>query len=769
MVFYAHSTERTDKSDWEPLLDHLYGVARTAEAAGNAIGIGHSARLAGLLHDLGKYQGAFQRRLEGAGEPVDHSIAGAVTLLDAAEAGGNVDDLAFAQLVAQAIAGHHAGLADRTNADASGASTLASRLEGWDRDALDAQWRRDVRFDTAGLNPGFAWTPERAGTQLALLGRMILSCLVDADRQETERFYAGIGGPPSPPGWPVLEDVLPAARATFDTRIAEFGAPATPLATLRAEVLTHVRERAALSPGLFTLHVPTGGGKTLAALGFALDHAARHGHRRVITAIPFTSIVDQTAAIYGELLGDDLVLEHHSGFDQRSGASREADTRLSGRDKLRLAVENWGAPFVVTTHVQLFESLFAARTTPCRKLHSIAHSVIVLDEAQTLPKHLLAPTVATIDALARHWGCTVVLCTATQPAFDARHYREGHPLGLELEGRELAPDPERLAHELTRTRLVDGGTMDDRALVGALADHPRALVIVNSRTHALQLYRAATDAGLDGLVHLTTRQCGADRKRIIADVKKRLDAGVPCRVIATSLVEAGVDLDFPRVWRAEAGLDQLVQAAGRCNREGKARPGDSIVTVFRAPEHAPPREIAPHVEAMRHVLASHADPFAPGAMDRYFEEVYWQAGEEYLDGKRTRSDQTFTSLARLDPDDPAVPLKVQYRTIAERYRMIESGMVPVIVPADDRARAVIARIGVESVPSGAFARAFQPYTVEVPPRARDRLMAAGHVRFHAEALRADQFAVLESPERYTRETGLVWEDPEYLSVEALMF
>lgn len=762
MAFYAHSTERADKADWELLTDHLGGVADAAEAMGDPIGIGAAARLAGLLHDLGKYQRTFQRRLEGADVSVDHSIAGAAAVLEAAAAA----ETQFAQLVAQAIAGHHAGLPDRTGAEAA---TLATRLEGWDADRLDPQWRDEMQFDPGGLDPGFAWTADRVGAQLALLGRMMLSCLVDADRRETERFYAGRGGPPPPPEWAALADVLPDAHAAFDARIEAFGPPTEPLAKLRGEVLAHVRERAVLPPGLFTLHVPTGGGKTLAALGFALDHALCHGHRRIITAIPFTSIIDQTAAVYRDLLGDHLVLEHHSGFDDHRRSPREADMRRNGRDKLRLAMEDWAAPFVVTTHVQLFESLHAARTTPCRKLHRIANSIIILDEAQILPKHLLTPTVATIDALARQWGCTVVLCTATQPAFDARRCRAGHPLALELEGRELAPDPERLARELTRTRLVDGGTMDDRALIDALRDHPRALVIVNSRAHALELYRAAKDAGLDGLVHLTTRQCGADRKRIIADVRKRLKAGVPCRVIATSLVEAGVDLDFPRVWRAEAGLDQLVQAAGRCNRENEAPVEESIVTVFRAPEHDPPREIAPHVEAMRHVLSTYDEPFSPDAMDRYFEEVYWQAGEDHLDGKRSPSDPTFTSLAFLDRDDPDVPLKVQYRTIAERYRMIESGMVPVIVPADDRAREWIGKIGVENVPSGTIARRLQPYTVEVPPRARDRLLTAGHVRFHAEALRADQFAVLETSERYTRETGLVWENPEYLSVEATMF
>ena len=520
---------------------------------------------------------------------------------------------------------------------------------------------------------------------------------------------------------------------------------------LRADVLSHVRSRASDAAGLFTLTVPTGGGKTLASLAFALDHAARHGLRRVIVAIPFTSVVDQTAAVLKAVLGEEHVLEHHSGIDDDTTGSDDE----SGPGKLRRAMEDWAAPVIVTTHVQLFESLFAARPSRCRKLHNIAGSVIILDEAQTLPRHLLAPTVRMIDTLAANWKATVVLCTATQPAFDASRLPDGHRLALPLAGRELAPHPERLAREMKRVRLAFVGEMDDVALVEALGAASQGLVIVNSRGHALSLFKAAS--GLENRVHLTTRQTASHRRRILADVRERLQAGAPCRLIATSLVEAGVDLDFPRVWRAEAGLDQIAQAAGRCNREGQRALEDSIVTIFRAPDNPPPAEIAGLVGDLERMAHKHPDLLSPEAISEYFGELYWRIGE---DADRERILDMFRASAR--------GTDFAYRSAAEAYRMIESGMVPVIVPREPAAEEAVALLGVPDVPSGTLARRLQPHLVQIPPRARARLMVCGHVAFAAPNLRGDQFAVLRTLSLYDEAVGLVWEDADYLASEHLL-
>lgn len=586
-----------------------------------------------------------------------------------------------------------------------------------------------------------------AGFDLSVAGRMVFSCLVDADFRDTEAFYARLEARQVDRNWPALPELLPGLRAAFDAHMAAFPAK-TELNLLRAEVLAHIRAQAALPPGLFTLTVPTGGGKTLASLGFALDHAARHGHRRIIYAIPYTSIIDQTAAIFKDLFrgAGDVVLEHHSAIDTDKPGQE-------GRDKVRLAMEDWAAPIVVTTNVQLFESLFAARPSRCRKLHNIAGSVIVLDEAQCLPRPLLLPALRMIDALAAHYGCSIVLCTATQPAFDSRQLK----LGLALAGRELAPAPEALAGRLRRARVVSAGEMEDAALIEALRDVPQGMVIVNSRSHALELFEAARGEGLEGAVHLTTRQYPAHRRRIIADIRERLKSGAPCRLIATSLIEAGVDLDFPKGWRAEAGLDSIVQAAGRVNREGRRPLEESTLTVFSAPGSSMPATMKPLIAAMRSTAARHEDLLGPAAIRDWFEQVYWRAGPERM-GQSMVDAFVF---ARIGTDFP-------YRSTAEAFRMIDSKMVPVIVATEDTARAAVRQFGAPDVPSGRIARTLQSYTVQIPDKMRALLVSNGHADFHAAQLRGDQFCVLtEGSSLYREESGLWWEAADYLDEKQL--
>jgi CRISPR-associated endonuclease/helicase Cas3 len=646
----------------------------------------------------------------------------------------------MAELIAYAVAGHHAGLPDRIGDN----SSLKQRLRDADPSCLDPVWRAELALDVRDLAPAVSYkSKEAAEFGLSFLGRMLFSCLVDADFKNTEAYYNRIEGRTADRDWPALRDVLAALSERLDGELVQKAALGsdTPVNHLRQRVLAHVRGKANEAAGLFTLTVPTGGGKTLTSLAFALDHARAHGMRRIIYAIPFTSVIDQTAGIFRDLFGDDIVLEHHSAVDE------EKVRNLSSRDKLRLAMEDWAAPVVVTTTVQLFESLFSARPSRCRKLHNIAGSVIVLDEAQTLPRHLLLPIMRAIEELAANYGCTIVLCTATQPALGAR---EDFP-GLRLEGRELAPDPANLALELRRTRLQFAGPMDNVALVDAMSRGRQALVIVNSRAHALDLYRDAHAAGLDGVLHLTTRQYAVHRREILDDVRARLEHDRPCRLIATSLVEAGVDVDFPRVFRAKAGLDQIAQAAGRCNREGRRDPDASVVTVFEAVGYSVPSEIEGLIGDFGRVKDKHGDLFSPAAIQNYFEEVFWRMGDR-LDGKEIltefKIDRTGTYF--------------QYRTVGEKFRMIESGLLPVIVPGDVAAKKAVADLDNPDISSGKLARRLQGYIVQVPPKARAILMANRHVALKAEDIRRDQFAVLQAPHLYTKETGLIWEDGSLL-------
>lgn len=740
MNHYAHSGTPDDRSDWQPLDEHLQATAALAAGRAAPFGLQASAHMAGLFHDFGKYDPAFDRVLCGENLRVDHSTAGAALLAAKVPAGLRP----CAEVIAYAILGHHAGLPDRRNAD----SSMERRLDSF-RDPI-------APHISAAATPDFAALAlELAGKvrgmdpfDLSVAARMVFSCLVDADFRDTEAFYARLNGTQRDRDWPALADLLPQWRGAFDAHMAGFARDGR-INRLRAEILAHVRQSAAMTPGLFTLTVPTGGGKTLASLGFALDHAARHGHRRIVFAIPYTSIIDQTAAIFRGLFGD-AVLEHHSAIEDEK--AYRAKDRPEGRDKLRLAMEDWAAPLVVTTNVQLFESLFAARPSRCRKLHNIAGSVIVLDEAQCLPRKLLMPALRMIDTLCAHYGCSVVLCTATQPAFDSRQLKQG----LALQGRELAPDPDRLAHQLRRARIVPGDEMDDPALIEALRTTPQGMVIVNSRAHALDLFTAAKAAGLDGLVHLTTRQYPVHRRAILDDIRARLDPKNPrpCRLIATSLIEAGVDLSFPKGWRAEAGLDSCVQAAGRVSRNGEWPLDDSTLTIFSAPGRPVPAEVRTLAETMRHVAGRHDDLLDPAAIRDWFNDVYWKAGPDRLGQKMV--DQLF--FGRSGTDFP-------FRTMAQDFRMIDTTMVPVIIPGDARAEQAIAQLGCEQISSGTLARALQVYTVQVPARARALLLDAGHAAFRHTALRGDQFCVLENPSLYHADSGLWWEHAEYLGAE----
>lgn len=732
-MYYAHSLPNDPtESQWHKLADHLQATSDLAAKFAAEFGAHNAARLSGLLHDLGKYSEKFQRRIKGSGEPVDHATAGAI---EVTKLGAKNFDGVMRQLIAYAIAGHHAGLADFDE--------LTRRLDK-EIEAIDPQWREDIALVVDRLWPeGIKFAKDGLGFALGFLGRMLFSCLVDADFKDTEAFYAAHGQHVIDRDWPQLENEITELIIRFDAYMTALAPPsnqASDINKLRSDILSHVRAQANLPKGLFTLTVPTGGGKTLASLGFALDHAKACGLRRIIYAIPFTSIIDQTVAIFREVLGADYVLEHHSSIDEDKNRERE---ELS---KLRLAMEDWAAPVIVTTNVQLFESLFANRPSKCRKLHNLANSVIILDEAQTLPLKLLRPTLAALNELARNYGCTIVLCTATQPALDKRDFESG----LDLEGRELAPAPTELAQKLRRVTFSHRAEMDDDQLVAALREHPQSLVIVNSRKHALNLYRSAVGDGLDGVVHLTTRQYAAHRKQVLAQVRTGLKEGRPCRLIATSLIEAGVDVDFPRVWRAVAGLDQVLQAAGRCNREGNRRVQDSIVTVFKPADHKPPREFEQLISALQRTLSKHKDLLSPDAIRHYFREVYWQKGSEQLDEKFI--------LGQFGMTGPR--LTFNFRKVAEDYRMIESVMLPVIINDNPAVTEILNRLQSPGASAGKAARELQPYVVQVPHKEREALIANGSVVLHRDDLWGDQFAVLnESRSRlYTPEAGLIWEE-----------
>ena len=759
LSYYAHSAQ--DKLGnllpyeyWQTLQNHSVNVGEMAAEFARVFGAQEVACQTGKLHDLGKYSEAFNHRLHG-GSSVDHATAGAKI---AVERWGNV----IGKLMAFCIAGHHAGLANG-NGEGDNRHTLKDRLAlqfGADIPVLDNLWQQEIKLPQNLSAPPLKADAHHPFFSYAFFTRMLYSCLVDADYLDTEAFYLNLENKTvERGGYPKLN----ALQHNFNQFINDFRrriaqAPEqteaekrnAALNRLRSEILDHAVEQAAQAQGLFTLTVPTGGGKTFTSMAFALEHAKRHDMRRVIYVIPFTSIIEQNAAefrkVFGEL-GEQAVLEHHSTFD---------DDKLQNeatKDKLRLASENWDAPIVVTTAVQFFESLFADRSSRCRKLHNIAGSVIILDEAQMLPLNLLLPIMQAIKELAQNYRCSIVMCTATQPAVQAEN---GFYRGFE-NVREIAPKPTALFDKLRRTTVQHIGTQTDADLLAKLGEHPQMLVIVNNRRHARSLYDQAKH--LDGTFHLTTLMCAKHRSQKLDEIRGRLKNGEPCRVIATSLIEAGVDVDFPLVMRAEAGLDSVAQAAGRCNREGKRPSENSFVWIF-APEEqwkAPP-ELAVQAAVMRLTADSFSDDLlSTQAVAAYFKDLYELKGKE-LDYKQ---------ILQMH-HNAGQSLDFPFQTIADKFRMIESHMQPLIIPFDGEAENLISSLH-HADHIGGLLRKLQPYTVQIPEKALAALYKAGRIEPINEKNFGKQFYTLIGLDLYDEVAGLSWEDTEFLKGESLVF
>ncbi len=737
MERFAHSLPNmADEAYWEPLAEHLRAVADMARGFGEPLALAGWAEAAGLLHDIGKASDAYQSYIRGRGPSPDHSTAGAY------EAGLRFGKLG--RFLAFAVAGHHAGLADGKALN----ERLQKKLENY------TGWEAYTGELPSLVLPAWGKEQSRRNPEIyftqAFFVRMLFSCLVDADFLATEAFYS-----PEVTQTRGGFSTIPALQARLAQHMAGFaGAEATGLNRLRHHILTHARERAALAPGLFILTVPTGGGKTLASLSFALDHAARHGLHRVIYVAPYTSIIEQTAQVFKKALGDADVLEHHSGLDWDK-AEKEADP--DGTQKLRHATENWAAPVVVTTAVQFFESLFAARPGACRKLHNIGRSVIVLDEAQTLPLPVLRPCLAALEELTLNYGASVVLCTATQPAWRRQDgalpmTKDKRQLGFTIgPERELAPDPAALFAALKRVRVeVMTTPVTDAEIVARFAMQDRMLCIVNSRAHAKALFDLI--AALPGARHLTTLMCAAHRREVLAQIRDDLAAGRPARLVATSLIEAGVDVDFAEVWRAKAGLDSIVQAAGRCNREGKLVELGRVV-VFEAADHKAPKAFLAFSQAAEGPL-NMPDPLGLEAIQRYFQELYFSKGAERLDALMVEGlPGVLPALAERD---------FPFASIAEAFRLIDETMRSVIVNWQGGATEALNALRHAPVPPRGTLQRLQQFIVPVPEAAWKALRQSGGIQPVKPEAYGERFMVLATDRLYSETSGLLTSDESAL-------
>ncbi|MDO5297070.1 MAG: CRISPR-associated helicase Cas3' [bacterium] len=616
-VYLAHVKEQQQQS----VAEHVYGVASLCKLFASEFSDGEYARCVGLFHDLGKYSQEFQKRLLG-GPKVDHSLAGALEFANNNKLEG-----------AMCIAGHHGGLPDLGARGVVQGPSLLARIGRFRQDqacipSVDSVWRKELNAEISSLSDNI----DKKSCADYTLSRSfwchwLYSCLVDADYLDTEAFMDGHIYAPNVGNFDDLVSKL-------NAYISPWFPPKGPLNEKRCAVLRECIDRGETAErGLYTLTVPTGGGKTIASLAFALHHARARGLKRVIYVIPYTSIIEQNAAVFRKILGDDVILEHHSNYSYENDKRIPVDYDDEARaDNMRFvkATENWNMPVVITTAVQFFESLFANKPSKCRKVHNIANSVIIFDEAQMLPLPFLKPCVFAIAELVSHYNATAVLCTATQPALNKlfQDYLPGRVIE-EICSAELFADK-----VFKRVKYRRQGKTNWNDLAEQLVAHDQVLCIVNSRKNAHELFETLREqSAVDGNFHLSTLMCPQHRQQILQFVRQRLSAGQTCRVVSTSLIEAGVDVDFPAVYREFAGLDSILQAAGRCNRENKRSSGESVVTLFEAETPLPSLFAQPAAAARSalHYLSSLQDIDSQETIKAYFTELLDIKGDNALD------------------------------------------------------------------------------------------------------------------------------------------
>lgn len=660
----------------QSILAHNVGVSTLASDFARCFGAEELARYIGILHDIGKYSEAFQRRINGSAEKVDHSTAGAQEALKLGSDAGVI--------AAFCIGGHHGGLPDMGTkfSDASD-GTLIGKLRKNPESYED--FREELMSEIPSVPNGLHYNP----CELYFITKMLFSSLVDADYLDTEAFMSGgtisraIGEPMS-----VLSEKLGKFTAQWKN-------PTSHLNKRRSQILEYAVSHGSDGKGLFTLTVPTGGGKTVASMAFAISHALRHGLSRIIYVIPYTSIIEQTQRVYESIFGEENIIAHYAGVEYPYSDE-------SVRDRRYLAAENWDAPIILTTSVQFFESLYGNRPSKCRKIHNIANSIIIFDEAQMLPVPYMRPCVLAITELVKNYGCSAVLCTATQPALSPLVSE----LAPEIRMEELCPDDVFSDPIFTRVKYNRLGKLTDEKIIEMLSKEHQCLCVVNSRKFAQSLFNRLPN---EGRFHLSTAMMPEHRRRTLDEIRKRLCAGKECRVISTSLIEAGVDVDFATVFRELAGLDSIIQAGGRCNREGKRSADESCVYVFKS-DHRVPDAIGQNCTAAERAMARDAEIASKGAIDAYFEFLLY-----VLKDKKA-----------LDQKDIIEKMKkLSFNTIAKEFNLISGAECTLYVDCEESKQLLekLKSVG----PSRELIRKLGQYSVNIYTKLFEQLLDCGAV------------------------------------------
>lgn len=684
--------------------EHLQGTAKLSAEFAKKFGKEEWGYCCGYLHDIGKYSVEFQHKIrENGNERIDHSTAGAKVCM---ETGGIYPVMSYC------IAGHHAGLPNYgSSQDGGSEATIMGRMKKSLKDYSVYKDEIEIpKVTTVPIAYGETKNPDFA---LSVFIRMLYSCLVDADFLDTEAFMKN---------GQIKRDAGESIEILFqklEKYVAKWllNKEIDTVNGRRTEILRNCLEAGKREKGLFRLTVPTGGGKTVASLAFALRHAVHNNMDRVIYVIPYTSIIEQNAQIFRSILGDENVLENHCNVDY--GDSEEWNP-------MKLAAENWDKPVVVTTNVQFFESLFGNKSSKCRKLHNIANSVVIFDEVQMLPTDYLKPCVAMIEELVNSFEASVVLCTATQPALQP-FFQSGIP------AYELCPRLEEQFRFFKRTTFQNLDKISEEALIEKLSEEYQALCIVNTKKKAQVLYQALKG---QGVFHLSTSMYPKHRKRVLEEVRRCLNAGERCLVLSTSLVEAGVDLDFHSVYRQLAGVDSVIQAAGRCNREGKRSLEDSNVYVFQFEEQERILGQRKQIDAAKILVSDGKDISALETIEEYFSFLYHLKSSE-LDKKNIMGQ--FKGI------------KCNFLKVAEDFKMIENDTKTVFIPVEEEAQDLLQQLKYQGFTKTSMRKAGQ-YSVTLYDDVIEKMKDAGMIELVAENI--NDFYELKDKERYTEEFGL---------------
>lgn len=701
--FLAHLSE--DGIRKQTVETHLRQTAELAGTFAAAFGCYEWGYGCGLLHDIGKYSNSFQKRIRG-GSITDHATAGAQELWK----NKNI-------VAAYCVAGHHSGLLDGgTISDGGGEATLQGRL----KKKLDSY----ERYKETIQMPFFPAPPlhqlGKGGFSLSYFIRMLFSCLVDADYLDTEDFM--IEGFLNRQNYVSMEEMQNRLMVQISPWLAY--TDQTVVNGRRTQILKACLERGQDKQGLFHLTVPTGGGKTVSSLAFGLQHAVKHNLKRILYIIPYNSIIEQNAEVFRNILGRENVLEDH------------CNVVLESQEELKqhqLAAENWDKPIVVTTNVQFFESCFSSKSSKCRKLHNIANSVIIFDEAQMLPVPYLKPCIQVISELIHNYHCTIVLCTATQPSLQSFF-----PAQIKI--KEICPEVEEQYEFFKRTLLKKGGQLSEEALTDLLRAEQVVLCILNSRKRVQRIYKNLEG---EGIYHLSTLMYPAHRKRLLTLIRKRLHSNQVCKLIATSLVEAGVDFDFHAVYRELAGLDSVIQAAGRCNREGKRLKEESTTTVFTLEEESDihiPNELKLPISVAKQIMEKYDDLSSLEAVAEYFRRLYDLKGDG-LDKKDIVNQFENASRSFLFP----------FQTVSRKFRLIENQTTKIFVDLEPEAIKIAEKIR-RGEASRQLVREAGQYCVNLYEKDFEALYGAGML----EQAPMD-FYILRNKELYQEEMGLVVE------------